>query len=179
MPFDSSARARITTAIVLLLVLGSGVVLGVALDRQLESRAQARGEPGQWNDRPRPEGRDRGFDPRRGSSREAPPERSDRGRRLLVEQVGLTEAQNEKVDSIVEYYRSQMKALHDEFDQAYNTRFREIMQATSDEIKAVLTPDQQVAYDSIRAEWARRREERRQDSAQASGGQVQDEGQGH
>jgi len=181
MSFDRTTKARLTTAVVLLLVLGSGVVLGVALDRQIEARAQTRADHGPWGEGPRPDPRDRGFDSRRGGPRDSAADRGERGRRLLVEEVGLTEEQIEMVDSIVEYYGEQMKALHEEFDQAYNTRFREIMQTTRDEIKATLTPEQQVAYDSILAEWNRRREERRQDSASVPGGRVPetDEGQGH
>jgi Spy/CpxP family protein refolding chaperone len=168
MSLDRVTRTRLTTAVVLLLVLGSGIVLGVALDRELEARA----DRARWSNQERPEGRDRGFDPRsRGPSMDSPSDRSGPNRRppLLVEQVGLTEEQHQKIDSIVDYYGAQMRDLHDEFDEAFNTRFREIMTITRDEIKAVLTPEQSVAYDSIRAEWSRRREERRQDSASARG----------
>lgn len=89
---------------------------------------------------------------------------------MIVDQVGLDEEQNEKVDSIVQYYRTRMKTLHDEFDEAYMTRYREIMDLTRNEIIEVLTPEQRVAYDSLRDEWNRRRQERRPDSIEGGGG---------
>jgi hypothetical protein len=83
---------------------------------------------------------------------------------MIVDQVGLDEEQNEKVDSIVQYYRTRMKDLHDEFDEAYMTRYREIMDLTRTEIIQVLTPSQRLAYDSLREEWARKWQERRPDT---------------
>jgi hypothetical protein len=85
---------------------------------------------------------------------------------MIVEQVGLTEAQKEQVDSIVGYFRSQMRSLHEEFDSVYSSRVRELNRRAREEVQAVLTEEQLVTYDSLRAEWARRREERRPDSLQ-------------
>ena len=89
---------------------------------------------------------------------------------MIVDQVGLDADQNEKVDSIVQYYRTRMKDLHDEFDEAYMTRYREIMDLTRNEIMEVLTPSQKVVYDSLREEWSERRRERRPDSVPPGGG---------
>jgi Spy/CpxP family protein refolding chaperone len=88
---------------------------------------------------------------------------------MIVDQVGLSEVQKEQVDSIVGFYRGQMRALHEEFDEAYMTRYRELNQQARDEVRAVLTEEQRMAYDSLQAEWALRRQERR-DSASESGG---------
>ena len=172
MSLERSTRARLTTAFVLFLVLGAGMVLGVALDRRLESGSVASEETGRPDGRPSPDGRPRGFDPRsRDPSRESSQNRgsSPRGSSLLVEQVGLSEVQREKVDSIVGYYRTQMSTLHQEFDQAYSTRFRELNRLVREEVRAVLTDDQRTVYDSLQADWARRRQERREDSISGEG----------
>ena len=83
---------------------------------------------------------------------------------MITDQLGLSEVQKENVDSIVGYFRDQMKALHDEFDEAYSSRYRELNRQVRDAVRAVMTEDQLVAYDSLRTEWDRRRQERRQDS---------------
>ncbi len=180
MTLERSTRARITTALVLFLVLAAGMVLGVALDRRLEARDVTGEEFRRPSGRPDMEGRSRGFDPRSRDSSQShtpfqPGDSSQRRRSLIVEQVGLTEAQKEQVDSIVGYYRARMRTLHDEFDEAYMTRFREITQTTRKEIEAILTVEQQAAYDSLVADWDRRREVRRQDSISDTGGR-RDEG---
>ena len=181
MTLERSTRARLTTALILFLVLVAGVVLGVALDRRFEARAMIGGEVRRPGGRPgMMEGRSRGFDSRSRDSSQfhnpyQPGESSQRRSSLIVEQVGLSEAQKEQVDSIVVYYRAQMRSLHDEFDEAYMTRYREIMQMTRDEIKAILTPDQRMAYDSLLVERDRRRAEWLQDSISDTGGQ-RDEG---
>ena len=180
MTLERSTRARITTALVLFLVLAAGIVLGVALDRRLEARDVIGEDLRRPRGRPDMEGRSRGFDPRSRDSSQfhnpyQPGESSQRRSSLIVEQVGLSEAQKEQVDSIVVYYRAQMRSLHDEFDEAYMTRYREIMQMTRDEIKAILTAEQRMAYDSLLVERDRRRVEWLQDSISDTGGQ-HDEG---
>jgi hypothetical protein len=85
-----------------------------------------------------------------------------------VEQVGLSEVQVQQVDSIMRYYRDQMMALHEEFDEAYSPRYRELQNASREAVRGVLTSEQLVVYDSIRAEWRQRWEESRQDSAEGS-----------
>lgn len=168
MRLERSTRARLTTGLVLTLVLSAGVVLGVALDRRFESRRTAAGEFRRPDGRPGPDSRSRGFDPSRSrDSARGPSEGRNPSQRqpsMIVDQVGLSEDQKVRVDSIVGYYRSEMRALHEEFDEAYNTRYRELNQLARQEVRAVLTDDQQIVYDSLRAEWARRRQERREDS---------------
>lgn len=163
MTLERSTRTRLTTAIVLFLFLGAGVVLGVALDRQLEARGII-GEGARSPDGRRGgDDRRRGFDPRPRDSSRSPSETRDSTRRrpsMIVDQVGLSEVQKEQVDSIVSYFRGQMRALHDEFDEAYMTRYRELNQKAREEVRAVLTDEQRMAYDSLMAEWAQRRQER-------------------
>jgi len=167
MTLERSTRARLTTALVLLLVLGSGVVLGVALDRRIEARDVA-GEEGRRPDgRMGMDGRTRGFDPRsRDSSRDPAQARDSSSHRphMIIDQVGLSDAQKEKVDSIVGYFRGQMRALHTEFDEAYSSRYLELNRMAREEVRAVLSEAQKTAYDSLQAAWMQRRQERRQDS---------------
>ncbi|MFH1763446.1 MAG: hypothetical protein ABIF09_04560 [Gemmatimonadota bacterium] len=173
MTLERSTRARLTTALILFLVLASGVVLGMALDRQLEARAANGGEFRRPEGRPGMDGRSRGLDPRSGDSPRDPSQARDssqRGPSLIVEQVGLSEVQKQQVDSILVYYRGQMRALHEEFNESYMTRYQEITRATRDEIKAILTVEQQAAYDSLLVEWDRRRESRGRDSVSSTGG---------
>lgn len=167
MVLERSTRARLTTALVLTLVLGAGAVMGVALDRTLEAR------DGDGEEFRRPEAqpgmdRGRGFDSQRPRDPSRPPsEPRDSTRRrppMVLDQVGLSDAQKEQVDSIVGYFRGRMRALHEEFDDAYTTRFRELNRQAREEVRAVMTDNQRLVYDSLQAEWARRREERRKDS---------------
>jgi hypothetical protein len=146
MSMERSTRARLNTVAVLALVLGTGVVVGMALGPRLlpgEEVADAQG-------------------PRGGSSRdERPDQASQRRRPLIVEQVGLSEGQKTTVDSIVASHRAKMRALQDEFDQAYMPRYRGILEEAREAIRGVLTADQRTAYDSLLAEHDRRMQERR------------------
>ena len=144
MTLERGTRARLTTAIGPFPGLGAGVVLGVALDRQLEARGSWRGGIQS------PDGR-RGTDLAQGfrfpasrDSSRGPSEPRDSTQRrppMIMDQVGLSEAQKEKVDSIVGFYRGQMRALHDEFDEAYTTRYREIRAAEPEEMLGILTTE--------------------------------------
>jgi Spy/CpxP family protein refolding chaperone len=172
MTIERSTRARLTTALVLLLVLASGVVLGMALDRQLAARGAIGEEARRTEGRPGMDGRNRGFDPRsRDSTRDSSQGRapSQRGPSLIVEQVGLSEIQKVQVDSIVGYYSTQMTELHEEFNGAYNPRYREIMVKSREDMLSILTAEQRVVYDSLLVEMRARREESRRDSTGSSG----------
>jgi len=83
---------------------------------------------------------------------------------MIVDQVGLSEVQKARVDSIVGYFRGQMRALHEEFDEAYSTRYQELNRMVREEVRAVLTDEQRIVYDSLQAVWIQRRQERQQDS---------------
>jgi hypothetical protein len=172
MTLERSTRARLTTALVLTLVLSAGVVLGVALDRKLGARTVA-GEEFSGPDGQRGMDRGRGFDSQRSRDPSRPPSepRDSTHRRppMILDQLGLSDAQKEKVDSIVGYFRGQMSALHDEFDEAYSTRYGELNRQVREEVRGVMTEGQLMAYDSLRAEWDRHRQERREDSISGKG----------
>jgi len=157
MSMEKGTRTRLTTVLILFLVLAAGSVLGVAVDRRLEGRAAP------------PVARERGVergDPSGGNA-EGGGEAGEptRRRRLIVEQVGLSEDQKVRIDSIVDRYRQDMRDLQDELQAelraAYTPRYRELLEQTRTEIKGVLSADQVVAYDSLLAERAQRREQHR------------------
>ena len=131
---DRLLRTLLTTALVLTVVFASGLMLGLALDRSLVATPAhvARSEE------------------------DAPDER----RTPMYEQVGPSEAQKIVIDSIVQEYRTAMKALHAEFRAAYDPRYRALVDETRGAIKGVLTPEQAHAYDSLAAERDRQRAER-------------------
>ena len=133
---DKLLRTRLATAVVLLAVFGSGLLVGLAADRSLlatpADEAVAAAEP------------------------EAPRER----RVPMYERVGPDEAQKMVIDSIVSEYRVSMKSLHAEFNAAYSPRYRALVDETRAAIRGVLTPEQAIAYDSLIAERERKRAER-------------------
>ncbi len=163
MPVERSVRARLTTAMVLLLFLVAGMVLGVALERRLEARAVSAESVGERGDERIERERETVTErDRRPGDRSRDP--SPRRRSLLVEQVGLSEDQKESVDSIVGYYRERMRALHEEFDAVYSSRYAEILDYTRSAIRGVLDESQRAAYDSLLMEFDSRMEQRRRDS---------------
>ena len=166
MSMEKGTRTRLTTILILLLVLVAGAVLGVAVDRRLEGKAA-------------PSVAGESEMERGGTSGESGEGRGEAGepsrrRRLIVEQVGLSEDQKTRVDSIVDRYRQEMRDLQEELQAelraAYTPRYRELLEQTRAEIKGVLSPDQVVAYDSLLAERAQRREQHRDSVPGSRGG---------
>jgi hypothetical protein len=167
MSLQEGTRTRFATILILLLVLATGSVMGVAIDRRLG----ARGAPGE----------EVGSDVATSDSTQADSTGGEEGqssgnrRRLLVDQVGLSELQQVQVDSIVADYRQRTRALHDELEDeiraAYQLRYQVLRDEVREELKDVLNLDQRMAYDSLLVDYDRRREERRrQDSIAASRG---------
>jgi hypothetical protein len=154
---EQGTRTRLATIFILFLVLVSGSVLGIAVDRHLEARAAV--SRGEW----------RGPGGRRPEDARAdePGEDAAPRRRLIVEQVGLDEAQKAQVDSIVAHYREKMRGLQEELqaeiEAAYTPRYRGLVEETRDRIKAVLSPAQRVMYDSLLVEHDHRRGDSRRE----------------
>ena len=161
MGMERSTRTRLTTVLILFLVLVTGSVLGIAVDRWLGPGTAAR--EAEW----RGEGDTRAREDRAGAERQGS-EPSRRGR-LIVEQVGLSEDQKTQVDSIVTHYRREMRTLQEELQTelqtelqaAYMPRYRGLLDVTRAEIKGILTPEQRIVYDSLLVVHDQRREERR------------------
>ena len=132
------SRANLLTSVVLAVVFASGALVGLAVDQRLgatppEATADSDGEEGS-------EGR----------------------RTPMYEQVGLTDAQRVRVDSIVVHHRSAMRRLQEEFNSAYDPRYREIIDSTRAAILAVMDSDQQARYQSLIDDFDARRQERRE-----------------
>ena len=168
MGMEQGTTKRLTTVFILFLVLATGSVLGIAVDRQLEARAtpEEAGVSG-----PEASGTGAGSGANVDERGDAP------RRRLIVEEVGLSETQKTRVDSIVGLYRERNRLLQEELQaemqEAYRPRYRELVAETRVEIKKVLTRDQQMAYDSLLVEHDQRRREERgtRDTLPSSGGQ--------
>ncbi|NJD17749.1 MAG: hypothetical protein FIA95_00465 [Gemmatimonadetes bacterium] len=125
---DKLLRTRLTTVVVLAAVFAAGLLSGLAVDRALVVT---------------PEEEEAGTE---GAAR------SGERRGAMYEQVGPSEAQKAVIDSIVAEYRTAMRALHAEFQAAYDPRYEALVRETRAAIKGVLTPEQVHAYDSLIAE---------------------------
>lgn len=152
MKLEEKRRVRILSATVLLLVLGAGFALGMAVERRLEG-GRLTESASQWSG-------DR--DPAAAAGGQtAPPDSAPRRRTLLVEQVGLSADQKVLVDSIVAFYRERVRELRERFDRQWEGEYGQILSETRATLKAVLNPQQRAAYDSLLVEADRRRQERR------------------
>ncbi len=129
----SALKARMVAAAALILLFGSGVVVGLALDQTAVAST-----PGELRAEERSE-------------------REGRRRRLIVDDVGLSAVQQAAVDSLVVFHRQRMSDLDAEFRPRYGTVIADLRE----EIKQVLTVDQRVTYDVLLAEYDAERNARR------------------
>jgi len=136
-------RARLATAGVLLLVFGVGALVGVAADRLMQRQAPEllAGEPSVSPEAEQVE-----------ASPESEPSGTSRSR-WIIHQVDLTEEQRVTVDSVLGFYRAQVRELTD----VYNDAYWSAVQATRDELRSILVEEQRVRYDSLLVENDRRR----------------------
>ena len=72
---------------------------------------------------------------------------SERMDAMMFEGITLTAAQKAQVDSIHARHRTEMQGLDPRNNPGDREKMRQIMQAHMAEIRAVLTPDQQVVFD--------------------------------
>jgi len=128
-------RTRLVTTLVLAVVFCAGLLVGMAADRSVVANPAVAETPADSN--------------------AAPPRRVP-----MYEQVGLDGDQKVLIDSIVAEYRASMRALHAEFRAAYNPRYQALVDSTRGSIKNVLDTEQAAAYDSLVADFERRRAER-------------------
>ena len=132
---------RFMTLLVFGAVFASGLLIGAALDRTDGGGDRTPEETS------REEGGERGPRPR------------------IVDQVGLSEAQEFLVDSIIDVAGIQLRARQDYHEEEYRRERREVVAQIREDIIAVLTPEQGRQYrellaarDSARAESRRRQE---------------------
>lgn len=152
-------RTRFLTVVVLAVVFGAGIMLGlgvVSLGEEPQSVATLD------SDQTTPEsGEGEGERERR------PP---------MYEQVGALSAQQHgQIDSIVGARRFEIRGVyrgfrdrHDALHNDYDLEFRAILMRTREGIKSVMAPAQAVTYDSLIADYDRRREARRQEDGSQS-----------
>jgi len=133
----SRIPTRLLSGLILVLVFSSGLLVGVAVDRQLA--AYAADAPGTEAAPPGVRGT-----VRPGGDREDPPRR----RTMLVEQVGLSPAQQLHMDSVLAERGPRMAEFHVE----YRARYWALVDSTRAAMRSVLTPDQAARYDSLTAE---------------------------
>lgn len=138
MALQTLQRTRLATVAILVLVFGTGVLMGLVLDRSLNAA---------------PVSEEKVVDGGKETAEEEAP------RRYGFELVGLTPEQRAIVDSIVVEHRASMSALRKQFSDEYDPQYRAIVEATRESIKKVMTPDQATMYDSIMSERDRARAE--------------------
>jgi Spy/CpxP family protein refolding chaperone len=123
-------RTRLVTLGTLSSIFGLGVLFGVAADRTvmdsvsfLASTTTEATTPADTTDTNEENGRSR----------------------WLIHQVDLSQDQRVFVDSVVSFYRAEVRALSTSYEQAY----WEAIQATRDALRAVLDPEQRAEYDAL------------------------------
>ena len=136
---EHGSRTKLVTAVILAVVLGTGVMLGLVSDGSLVGPPV---EEATMNDA------DRG----RVSER--------RRRTPMYEQVGPTEAQGVLIDSILEGQRQHMRLLHDEFRASYDPRYQAVIQQTREAILEVFTLEQASEYRVLLQEFDESRTQR-------------------
>lgn len=137
MRYESKVRGG--AAAVLGLVLFAGAALGIAVDRIVLSEDEAIS------------GEDEGREVR---PAEPPNE-------WVIDRLDLSDVQRSAVDSVVAHYGVLMSAFQKEF----RPRYRAIVDSTTRALEALLTPEQQIRYDSLEERSRRWRERSRAEPA--------------
>lgn len=123
------AGSRTRVALLLFLTFAAGAAAGVAADRLSLLPGTARAE----EEVARADAGDRGRD-----GRETTIER-------FADDLGLTAAQRERIEGILEDFRSDLKAMRREF----HPRWHALIDTTRTRIEAVLTPEQVSEYRAL------------------------------
>ncbi len=134
-------RARLATIGLIVIVFGAGVLAGIAGDRVLGADT---------------DDLIAGVPSTPGEVERTDDDRDDEDRsqgRWIIHRVPLEDDQRVQVDSVLAYYRDQVRGLTD----AYNEAYWSAVQSTRDELRGILREDQRVHYDSLLAERDQRR----------------------
>ena len=144
---ESGSRTKLMTAVILAVVLGTGVMLGLVSVCEVG------------------DGRTRcvinvnsdlaAMPVEEGMVREADRDgMSERNRRTpMYEQVGLTEDQSLLIESILEGQLQHMRSLHEEFRTTYVPRYQALIQQTREAILEVFTEEQASDYRALLQEF--------------------------
>ena len=144
---ESGSRTKLMTAVILAVVLGTGVMLGLVSvceigDGRTRCVINVNSDLAAM---PVEEGMVREVD-RDGMS--------ERNRRTpMYEQVGLTEDQSLLIDSILEGQLQHMRSLHEEFRTTYVPRYQALIQQTREAILEVFTEEQASDYRALLQEF--------------------------
>lgn len=130
-------RARLLSMAVLAIVFGSGIVVGFAWDRRLDA-AEAEAY------------RSAQSEVATESRAESDEGRTER-RRPMYEQVGPTDAQRLRIDSIVAAYREDVRGFHRQSRKSYEDGMRARVLQARGAIRDVFGPEQAEMYDSLTA----------------------------
>lgn len=84
-----------------------------------------------------------------GESRGGPGDRERRG--FVIDEIGLAPETRARADGIIRHYRTEMRTLDQEFQEAYRPRHAEIVRRARDSVRSMLTPEQVRTYDSLLA----------------------------
>jgi hypothetical protein len=129
---------RFGAAAALAALFAAGTALGMALERNRPVADSA-------SELPQPLRRDRPEPPNA----------------WTIDRLDLTQDQRARVDSVVRHYGARMSALQKE----YRPRYRSIVDSTHGALKVLLSPEQEVRYDSLTAAAERWRARNRSDRA--------------
>ena len=144
---EPGSRTKLMTAVILTVVLGTGVMLGLVSvceigDGRTRCVINVNSDLAAM---PVEEGMVREGD-RDGMS--------ERNRRTpMYQQVGLTEDQSLLIDSILEDQLQHMRSLHEEFRTTYVPRYQALIQQTREAILEVFTDEQASDYRALLQEF--------------------------
>ncbi len=130
---QSAFKTKIVAATALILLFGSGVVVGLAWDQTANASTLEE------------------------VRRDARSERDGARHPMIVDRVGLSVVQKATVDSLVSFHRQRMSDLNMDF----RPRYLAVIGDLRMEIRQVLTDDQRVRYDVLLAEFEDERATRR------------------
>jgi hypothetical protein len=136
---ENGSRTRLVTVMIIAVIFSTGLLVGLAADSSLQATPV---------DDVVAESTDK-------DAEEARPRRTP-----MYEQVGPTEEQGVLISQVLRANGQRMKALHEEFDSAYQPRYRALIQETRRLILGVFTPEQAVEYQGYLDAYDVRRAER-------------------
>jgi len=129
------AKHRFLLVMTLLCLLGMLTTFMVAQDNSGQSQpAEPSAQPDHW----------------RGHGPPDPTKRTE----MLTKQLGLTSEQQPKVLDLMKSEQSQMEKLHSDTSLSQDdrrTQMMDIHKSTNDQVRALLTPDQQKKWDEMQA----------------------------
>ncbi len=146
------SRTRIVTAVVLVVVFASGVLLGLAADRNLSTERH---------------GRRGSRSPALAQTREGEGPEGERRRRYIYEQVEPTAEQQVVIDSMMKVYIGNRESLQEklrtdyrELRSSYDPRYQLLGEGIRSSIKDIFSEEQAAEYQTLLDDFDRQRTER-------------------